>query len=412
MKTVVFGSCNIDLVYSVDHIVTPGETIAAGSVERHPGGKGLNQAIALSRAGSETYFCGCIGYDGKFLTDLLDVNGADVTLVKQTDKGTGQAFIQVAPNGENSIVIYHGANYDVDREYVDSVLSHFHEGDLLVLQNEISSLRYIIDRAYSKKIRIALNPSPFDDNVKGIDLRKITFLILNEVEASYYCGSDDERDAAEYFKKEYPHLRVVLTLGKRGCMYIDKDNEIRSSAFSVEAVDTTAAGDTFTGYFLSQMTKGNDVRSSLKFANAASALAVSKEGAAPSIPYFSEVKKALPHLKEFSEDKEDSLLKKAEKYVEKAFPSPTLEGLAGELGYSESYMARLIKKLYGKPFSKVVIDKRVSVAAELLKTRLDMSVSDIIGHIGYNNENFFRKAFYAKYGMSPLEFRKKGTKDE
>ena len=153
------------------------------------------------------------------------------------------------------------------------------------------------------------------------------------------------------------------------------------------------------------------MRTSLRIANAASALAVSKEGAAPSIPVFSDVKKALPHLREFSEDKDCLLKNKTEKYISRAFPAPVLKGLADELGYSESYMARLIKEIYGVPFSKVVIDKRVTLAAELLEKKPDMPVSDVITYVGYNNENFFRKAFSAKYGMTPLEYKKKGNKN-
>lgn len=297
MKILNFGSCNIDSVYKVSHVVSTGETIAASSVENHPGGKGLNQSIALHRAGAEVYHAGCIGTDGGELYDFMQSCGLNLKYLKKIDNLTGRAFIQVNDEGDNAIVVYSGTNGMVTRDYVDSVLSEFDEGDFLILQNEISEVPYIIDKAASVGMRIVLNPSPFDDRMKGIDLSKITYLILNEIEAAEYAGTADCDEFVSWVRANFPTLRVVLTLGEKGGVYFDKDSSLSYSAFKVEAVDTTAAGDTFCGYFIAGLSKGNSVESAIRYAAAASAIAVSEKGAASSIPAYDAVERELPRMK-------------------------------------------------------------------------------------------------------------------
>ena len=153
MKILNFGSCNIDYVYSVDHIVLPGETITSGRMEIFPGGKGLNQSIAISRAGSKIYHAGCIGADGEWLCSLLKDNGADVSRLKKTEEKNGHAIIQVSETGENSIFLYPGSNRMLTEEYVESVLDGFGSGDILVLQNETNLIDYIICQAHTRKMK-------------------------------------------------------------------------------------------------------------------------------------------------------------------------------------------------------------------------------------------------------------------
>ncbi len=289
MKILNFGSCNIDIVCGVDHIVRPGETISADSVEHFVGGKGLNQSVALANAGAEVYHAGCIGADGEILQSFMENKGVNLKYLRVTDGKSGQATIQVDKNGENAIFLYKGANHEITKEYVDSVMSDFSAGDFLVLQNEINNVDYIVDKAYERGMKIFFNPAPFNDVAEKIDLSKLYCIIPNETECSGYSGLENYKAFAEFIRNNYPDLKAVITLGKNGCVYIDKDNEIIQPAYSVKAVDTTAAGDTFVGYFVAELSKGAEPCDAIKTACAASAITVTRKGAAPSIPKHAEV---------------------------------------------------------------------------------------------------------------------------
>ena len=179
-----FGSLNLDYVYSVDHFVQGGETMAALGRQVFAGGKGLNQSIAMSRAGAEVYHAGAVGEDGRFLLELLESAGVNTEYIQVlSDVRTGNAIIQNDVQGDNCILLYSGANRAVTREMADEVLKHFDQGDWLVLQNEISEIPYIVRKAHEKGMKIILNPSPMDEKIFQIPLDDIDCLILNEVEA-------------------------------------------------------------------------------------------------------------------------------------------------------------------------------------------------------------------------------------
>lgn len=289
MKILNFGSCNIDIVCGVDHIVRPGETISADTVEHFVGGKGLNQSVAIANAGAEVYHAGCIGADGEILRSFMEERGIDLRYLRVTDGKSGQAIIQVDKNGENAIFLYKGANHEITKEYVDSVLSDFSQGDILVLQNEINNVEYIVDKAYERGMKIFFNPAPFNEIASKIDLSKLFCIIPNAIESSGYSGSEDYGAFSALIKNKYPDLTAVITLGKNGCVYIDKNGEIRQDSFSVKTVDTTAAGDTFVGYFVAEISRDKTPCDAIKTACAAAALTVSRKGAAPSIPKEYEV---------------------------------------------------------------------------------------------------------------------------
>lgn len=289
MKILNFGSCNIDIVYNVDHIVRAGETISVNSIETFVGGKGLNQSVALANAGAMVYHAGCIGNDGGLLSEFMRTAGVDLNYLQVNDTKTGQAIIQVDKSGENAIFLYPGANHEITEAYVDKVLEYFNCGDFLLLQNEINNIEYIIDKAYEKGMRIFFNPAPFNEKAAAIDLNKLYCIIPNEIECSGYTGTNGIDAFADLIKNRYPKLRAVVTLGKRGCVYIDSENILHQSAFNVDAVDTTAAGDTFVGYFIAQIGTGKTVQDAIKTACASSAITVSRKGAAPSIPNINEV---------------------------------------------------------------------------------------------------------------------------
>ncbi len=288
-----FGSLNIDMVYAVDHFVRPGETLAAKSVEFFPGGKGLNQSVALKLAGGEVYHAGKIGNDGLWLTELLEKHGVNTGFVDRSGKHTGTAFIQVDSSGQNCIIINHGANGEITKEWIDHTLSCFSEGDLLVLQNEINLLEYIIDSAYRRRMVIAMNPSPIDAELLNMDFSKITYFMLNEIEGKALTGEKDPEAICKALLSRFPKAKIVLTLGEMGVVYSDAENSFSHGIYKVPVVDTTAAGDTFVGYFLSSVVGGADVKEALELASAASSIAVSRMGAASSIPTLAETRAAL-----------------------------------------------------------------------------------------------------------------------
>ena len=277
MKIVNFGSLNIDFTFHVERIAEPGQTIDSVKESRFPGGKGLNQSLALARAGMPVYHAGLIGEDGAFLRDILQRDGVDCSFVSTTDIGTGKAFIQVGANRANT------------RAYCDEVLSAFAAGDMILLQNEINCIDYLIDRAYEKGMRIVLNPSPMNEKVLSCDLAKVSVFIMNEDEGSKITGQTDVEGILSEMGQRYPESKVILTLGGKGAVYAFGEERIFQDAFPVEAVDTTGAGDTFTGYMLAHMLRGDETGESLRRAAKAAAIAVTRRGAASAIPYASEL---------------------------------------------------------------------------------------------------------------------------
>lgn len=284
MKLLNYGSLNYDFVYRVDHMVTPGETLSAGQLDTNCGGKGLNQSIALARAGVPIYHAGMVGEDGDELLAICKQNGIDNGLIRRMPGKSGHAVIQVNPEGENSILLFEGANGGNTTEQVAEVLSQFTEGDILLLQNEVNLLDEMIDLAYERGLRIVLNPSPYNERVERADLRKISLFIMNEIEGIQMTGEDTPDKILDVMASRYPGSRVVLTLGKGGSIYSDENLRCQCPGFSVKAIDTTAAGDTFTGYYLASWTGGREPMTSLRYASAAAALAVTRPGAVVSIP--------------------------------------------------------------------------------------------------------------------------------
>jgi len=292
MKVLNYGSLNIDHVYQVDQIVQPGQTIDSYGVNVFPGGKGMNQSIAIARAGCRVYHAGNIGADGQFMKELLEEAGADCTWLRTVDVGTGSTFIQVDSNGQNCIVLNGGANRANSKEYVDEVLANFGEGDLVLLQNEINEVGYIIDKAYEKGMIIVVNPSPMNEKILACDLKKVSMFLMNEDEGMAITGKQEAADILAAMTEMYPNAQTVLTLGSKGSVYQGNGRTIEQKAFRVKAVDTTAAGDTFTGYLLAGMARGEDMAKCLEEGSKASAIAVTREGATTSIPVLAEVQAA------------------------------------------------------------------------------------------------------------------------
>lgn len=291
MKILCFGSLNLDHVYQVKHIVREGETIDAAAYALHLGGKGLNQSVALARSGAAVCHAGQIGPEGGALKSWLDENGVDTRFVRGVDAPTGHAMIQVDTRGRNCIVIFGGANRCLTPEWIDEVLSHFQAGDLLVLQNEVNCLKELMLCAKKRGIRIALNPSPISDHLLSAPIEAAELLLLNEIEGAALSGCDDSERMIDVLVKRFPDSHIVLTLGAQGAVYAHGARREHAKAFTVPVVDTTAAGDTFTGYFLSGWSRGMDAGEALLWASKAAAIAVSKPGASQSIPTPEEIER-------------------------------------------------------------------------------------------------------------------------
>ena len=292
MKVLVFGSLNIDLLYSVDHIVTPGETIGSSSFTRSAGGKGANQAAALAKAGLPVYMAGKIGSDGQFLLKLLESYGVNTDAVVQYGGATGQAVIQIDKNGQNAIVLNSGGNGEVTVEEIRVTIAQFNSGDIIVLQNEIANLRQIMECANERGMRICLNPSPFNEKIEALPLGMADWLFVNEIEGAALAklpGGASLETILEKLAGLFPTTEIILTAGKDGAFYGYKNTRAKGEIVNMPVVDTTGAGDTFTGFFLAAREKNTTVPEALAIACKAASIAVSRKGAMESIPKADEV---------------------------------------------------------------------------------------------------------------------------
>ena len=290
MKVLNFGSLNFDRVYEVDHFVRPGETITSNKYRLHCGGKGLNQSIALAHAGAKVFHAGKVGRDGQLLVARLKAAGVDTSHIGVAESApTGHAVIQVDKNGQNSIIIHGGANREIHTEDVKRVLGHFTAGDCLLLQNEISSISEIIDQAKKLGLAIFLNPAPMDRRVLGYPLDKVDCFIINDIEGRELTGKAEPEAMIEAMRRQFPQSATILTLGENGVICADPQTRISVPAEKVVPVDTTAAGDTFIGFFIAQKTRGRPLEDCLRTATRAAAICVTRRGAADSIPLKEEV---------------------------------------------------------------------------------------------------------------------------
>ena len=276
VKILNFGSLNIDYTYDVDRFVQAGETLSSTQMQVSVGGKGLNQSIAASLSGADTYHAGAVGQseDSHLLLEALENAGVDTRWISSAPCPTGHAIMQRDPGGQNCILLYGGANQRVTS-------AHW-----IILQNEISAVGTLMELAHQKGLRIAFNPSPMDEKILTYPLHLVDLLILNEIEAATLCkvSSTDGQHLLRLLADRFPTSQVVLTLGSQGAWYRSSREAIFQPAFSVPVKDTTAAGDTFTGYLLGGLIQQLSPAEAMRQAAAAAALAVTKKGAAPSIP--------------------------------------------------------------------------------------------------------------------------------
>ena len=293
MNILNFGSLNIDYVYRVDTFLEAGETKLSKDLNLFCGGKGLNQSIAMARAGNTVYHAGLLGEDGQMLKDKLMDNGVKLDYLKPVSGKSGHAIIQVADSGQNCILLYGGTNQALTVEFIDSVLDSFGPDTMLLIQNELNLTDYIIEKAARRGIPVAMNAAPMDDKVLSYPIHKLTWLMVNEVEGRALSGAAADEDIIPALIKRYPGVNVLLTLGHRGSMCHYQGRTVACSAHHVHAVDTTAAGDTFNGYFLRGILNGLNVEKCLELATTAAAICVTRPGASDSVPMAAEVEEII-----------------------------------------------------------------------------------------------------------------------
>ncbi|SBS28582.1 Ribokinase [Marinomonas aquimarina] len=287
------GSINIDHLYEVEHFVRPGETLSSTSYQQVLGGKGANQSVALAKAQAEVKHVGAVCRADQHILQQLQEYGVNTDNIAQVEQVSGHAIIQLTPSAENSIILHAGANHQLSQVQIQNVLESLSEGDWVLLQNETNLVAETLEWAQQAGAKVAFNPAPMDAELTHQVLPFIDLLIVNEVEAMDLADTDSIEKATQILPKQYPELAVMMTLGKDGVRYFSQQEDIQVAAFTVAAKDTTAAGDTFIGFCLAELERGSDYATAMRTACAASAIAVTRMGAAPSIPSLVEVQEFL-----------------------------------------------------------------------------------------------------------------------
>jgi len=277
------GSINADHVYCVPHLPGPGETLAATSMQTGLGGKGANMSVAAARAGSHVVQIGAVGRDGLWAKNRLLEYGVDTRHIAELDVPTGHAIITVDDVGENAITLFSGANHQILEDSIARVLSSGSTGDIFVTQNETNA-QVIAAKIGSKLgLRICYAAAPFDANAVKAMLPYLDFLILNSVEAQQL------ETALDVSIEELEVADIVITLGAKGARWVGREIDQSFDAIKVDPIDTTGAGDTFTGYVLAGLDRGLTMGQSISLAMRAAALMVTRMGTADVIPDLKEV---------------------------------------------------------------------------------------------------------------------------
>jgi len=291
MRTLLnLGSLNLDHVYQVPHFVAPGETLSATTFSTGAGGKGFNQSIALARAGVHVAHIGCLGRDAAWLREKLASEKVDVTRLSLVPSAPGHAIIQVNASGQNSILLFPGANHALNAEALPNCFAGLSAEDWFLTQNETSCVPEALLYARSLGMTVCFNPAPMDASVRDYPLEEVDYLIVNETEGAALTGSERPETILAALRQRCPRASIVLTLGSAGvCCAPPAGATMHVPTHPVKAVDTTAAGDTFIGYFIAALMQQQSLDSALHHGCRAAALSVTRPGAADSIPFLHEL---------------------------------------------------------------------------------------------------------------------------
>lgn len=292
-KIINYGSINIDYVYKTPHIVRPSETLNTLSLSKGLGGKGANQSVAIARSGGDVLHVGQVCIDDDWALSLMQESGVNTHYVTQVEEPSGHAIIQVDERGENAILLFGGANQSCRLASLEKAIDETGSTAYLLLQNECNDIEAAFNVALKNNIKVVLNPAPMSDEIRALPLDKLDTLIVNELEAQALSGCSDRDGIIAFMRSQYPHTRVVITLGSRGSILVTSEGLLKLEPTLVEVVDTTCAGDTFVGYFLQGLVSGLGDHAALKRASVAAALAVTQHGAINAIPYLNNVNELL-----------------------------------------------------------------------------------------------------------------------
>ena len=298
MKNIcVIGSLNMDLVVNVDTMPKPGQTIIGSNFKEVPGGKGANQAVAMARLNGNVSMIGKVGEEGfgQTLINSLKNDKVDTTYIQTSKGATGVALITVDKNAQNSIVVSPGANFEVKEDDIDNNIEAIKNSDIVVLQLEtpLNTIKYALNKAKELNKYTILNPAPAvkldDEIIKNVDL-----LTPNETELEIISGvsieTEEDIQKAAQIMIEKGVKELIVTLGSKGSLYINKEKSMFKKAYKVEAVDTTAAGDSYTGALAVALSQDKNIEDAMDFASKVGALSVLKEGAQSSLPTLEDVK--------------------------------------------------------------------------------------------------------------------------
>ncbi|CUK13680.1 Ribokinase [Ruegeria denitrificans] len=280
------GSINADMIYAVPHLPGPGESLAATGMERFLGGKGANMSVAAARAGAQVAHIGAVGPDGRWAQDRLTEYGVDTRHIDGVEVPTGHAIIAVDAQGENNIILFPGSNHAISQDQLGQALSSAQQGGLLVMQNETNLQVEAAKMGRDLGLTVCYAAAPFQADAVQAVLPYLDFLILNEIEA------EQLRQATGQSVTDLEVEHVIVTLGSKGARYYHRGTASDFPAYKVKAVDTTGAGDTFTGYVLAGMDRGMPMAQAVSQANRAAALMVTRHGTADVIPDLKEVREA------------------------------------------------------------------------------------------------------------------------
>lgn len=280
------GSINADNFYLLPHLPAPGETISARNFRQGLGGKGANMSVAAARAGTRVMHVGALGADGGWALERLLEYGVETAHITLMEGVTGHANIAVDLEGENNIIIFPGTNHEITEEMIGAALSEASSGDWLLMQNETNGQRFAAQTAKTLGLRLAYAAAPFDAEAVKAILDRIDLLVLNEVEAAQL------RAATGGELRQLPVDDIVVTLGAGGCEWVsNKAHRVESyPAYQVDVVDTTGAGDTFTGYLVAGLDRGMTMPHAIDLAMRAGALMVTRHGTADVIPDLKEIR--------------------------------------------------------------------------------------------------------------------------
>lgn len=403
MKILNFAKAHINFIHTVDDLGSTGDNLEIKSTEVLPGGRGFNISLALSSAGiSKVYHAGIIGINSGQLLDALKTGNINVSCIEITETDGGYSLILADKYGRRRSFYSPGAENNIDEKFIDNTLKRFSDGDLLIVDDSFMCCDYLISAAAKKGITVCFCPDKATENFNNCN-----YIFIQKHIAHSLSGKTERNDLIEFFNENYPDSRFIIDLGKEGFLYIGKTRTYFQPCFEGEG-DKGLAFDCFISYFIALTAKGKKLSTVMRYSAAAAALSGSEAKGKSQVPSYQQISSVIKTLKEkdtAGTDRIKRIWQITERYIDANITTAKISELSAELGYSEAYTGELIKTALGVSFSELLLKKRCMLAAKMLKST-QLSVNEIIGAVGYDNETFFRSKFKLFFGMTPRQYRK------